>query len=73
MHAWMNGNSQRDLTVVEISLMQFCAMLMRETHMVDDDGGLTSVQAQICDYLENGPQRRVIAAFPRLWQVHTRQ
>ena len=38
-------------------------MLMRETHMVDDDGGLTPVQAQICDYLENGPQRRVIAAF----------
>ena len=28
-----------------------------------ESGGLTPVQAQICDYLENGPKRRVIAAF----------
>ena len=36
---------------------------MRATGTVPDDGGLTPVQAQICDYLENGPKRRVIAAF----------
>ena len=43
--------------------MQFCTLLMRDTGMVPPDGGLTPVQAQICDYLENGPKRRVVAAF----------
>ena len=36
---------------------------MRETGMVPEDGGLTPVQAQIVEYLESGPKRKVLAAF----------
>ena len=35
-------------------------MLMRELNMAEAP---TPVQLQLCDYLENGPKRRVIAAF----------
>ena len=49
--------------MLNLSFPQFCTALMRATGTVPDDGGLTPVQAQICDYLENGPKRRVIAAF----------
>ena len=38
----------------------FITMLMRELNMADNP---TPVQLQICDYLESGPKRRVIAAF----------
>jgi len=31
--------------------------------MVPEDGGLTPLQAQVCDYLENGPKRKVICAM----------
>lgn len=44
----------------EISLPQFTTALMRELHMAKHP---TPVQMQILDYLENGPKRRVIAAF----------
>lgn len=44
----------------EISLFQFTTALMRETGMAEHP---TPVQCQILDYLENGPNRRVIAAF----------
>ena len=44
----------------QISLPQFCTMLMRETNMADHP---TPVQLQILDYLENGPKRRTICAF----------
>ena len=43
-----------------IPLPQFITLLMRELVMADAP---TPVQLQICDYLENGPKRRVIAAF----------
>ena len=46
-----------------VSYAQFCVAVMRETRMVDEDGGLTPVQAQIAHYLESGPKRRVISAF----------
>ena len=44
----------------QISLAQFCTMLMRELNMAENP---TPVQMQILDYLENGPKRRTIAAF----------
>ena len=47
----------------QVSFPQFCTAVMRETRMVDEDGGLTPVQAQICEYIEKGPKRRVISAF----------
>ena len=47
----------------QVSFPQFCTAVMRETRMVDDTGGLTPVQAQICEYIEKGPKRRVISAF----------
>ena len=31
--------------------------------MVDENGGLTPVQAQIADFLIKGPKRRVIESF----------
>jgi hypothetical protein len=43
-----------------VPLPQFVTLLMRELHMADAP---TPVQLQICDYLENGPKRRVICAF----------
>ena len=47
----------------QVSFPQFCTAVMRETRMVDEHGGLTPVQAQICEYIEKGPKRRVISAF----------
>ena len=47
----------------QVSFPQFCTAVMRETRMVEDTGGLTPVQAQICEYIEKGPKRRVISAF----------
>ena len=47
----------------QVSFPQFCTAVMRETRMVEEDGGLTPVQAQICEYIEKGPKRRVISAF----------
>ena len=47
----------------EVSFPQFCTAIMRETRMVDENGGLTPVQAQIADFLIKGPKRRVISAF----------
>ena len=44
----------------QIPLPQFITMLMRELNMAETP---TPVQLQISDYLENGPKRRVIAAF----------
>ena len=44
----------------QIPLAQFVTALMRELGMADAP---TPVQLQILDYLENGPKRRVIAAF----------
>ena len=44
----------------DVSLLQFSTMLLRELHLADFP---TPVQCQILDYLENGPQRRAIAAF----------
>ena len=49
--------------LASLSLMQFCTMIFRETGIVDGEGGLTPVQAQICDYLEHPAKRKVIAAF----------
>jgi len=46
--------------MAELSLAQFTTMLMRELQMAQFP---TPVQMQILDYLENGPKRRVIAAF----------
>ena len=43
-----------------LTLPQFTTLLMRETAMAEFP---TPVQCQILDYLENGPKRRVIAAF----------
>ena len=43
-----------------LPLPQFTTLLMRELNMADAP---TPVQLQISDYLENGPKRRVIAAF----------
>lgn len=43
-----------------IPLGQFITLLMRELNMAEAP---TPVQLQICDYLEVGPKRRVIAAF----------
>lgn len=43
-----------------LPLAQFITMLMRELNMAETP---TPVQLQICDYLQNGPKRRVIAAF----------
>jgi hypothetical protein len=43
-----------------IGLPQFITLLMRELNMADAP---TPVQLQICDYLENGPKRRVVGAF----------
>ena len=51
------------VTPQDISFSQFCVAVMRETRMVDETGGLTPVQAQIAQYIENGPKRRVISAF----------
>ena len=45
---------------VDISLAQFSTMLLRQLHLATHP---TPVQMQILDYLENGPQRRTIAAF----------
>jgi len=47
----------------DISLLQFMTAVMRATNMVPQDGGLTPVQAQIAEFLENGPKRRVIGGF----------
>ena len=47
----------------DISLLQFMTAVMRATNTVPRDGGLTPVQAQIAEFLENGPKRRVIGAF----------
>ena len=44
----------------QLPLPQFITLLMRELNMADAP---TPVQLQISDYLENGPKRRVIAAF----------
>ena len=44
----------------QISLAQFCTMLMRHLNMADNP---TPVQMQILEYLEKGPKRRTIAAF----------
>jgi hypothetical protein len=44
----------------DLSLPQFTTLLMRELSMAEYP---TPVQMQILDYLENGPKRRVIAAF----------
>ena len=44
----------------QISLPAFVTALMRELRMAETP---TPVQLQICDYLENGPKRRVICAF----------
>lgn len=44
----------------DIPLPQFITLLMRELNMAETP---TPVQLQISDYLENGPKRRVIAAF----------
>ena len=44
----------------EISLAQFCTLLMRQTGMAESP---TPVQLQILEYLESGPKRRVICAF----------
>lgn len=43
-----------------ITLFQFTTALMRDLGLADNP---TPVQAQILDYLETGPKRRVIAAF----------
>lgn len=48
---------------LDLSLMQFATLLLRETGVVDDDGGLTPVQAQICGYLESPIKRKVVCAF----------
>jgi len=47
-------------SVQQIPLPLFITMLMRELGMAEN---ATPVQLQIADYLENGPKRRVIAAF----------
>jgi hypothetical protein len=44
----------------QMPLSQFTTLLMRELSMADTP---TPVQLQILEYLENGPKRRVIAAF----------
>lgn len=50
-----------------LTLFQFATAIMRETAMVEADGGLTPVQAQIVEYLENPTgqhkKRRICAAF----------
>jgi len=43
-----------------LPLAQFITLLMRELNMAETP---TPVQLQICDYLQTGPKRRVIAAF----------
>ena len=43
-----------------LPLPQFITLLMRELNMAETP---TPVQLQISDYLQNGPKRRVIAAF----------
>ena len=48
------------MEVADVSLAQFSTMLLRQLHLADHP---TPVQMQILDYLENGPQRRTIAAF----------
>lgn len=44
----------------DIPFPQFITLLMRELNMAESP---TPVQLQICDYLENGPKRRVICGF----------
>ena len=46
--------------MTDISLAQFCTLLMRDTGMADYP---TPVQMQILDYLANGPKRRIACAF----------
>ena len=48
------------MSLDQLSLPQFTTLLMRELSMAEYP---TPVQMQILDYLENGPKRRVIAAF----------
>ena len=48
------------MEAADVSLAQFSTMLLRQLHLADHP---TPVQMQILDYLENGPQRRTIAAF----------
>ena len=44
----------------DIPFAQFITKLMRDLNMAEHP---TPVQLQICDYLENGPKRRVICGF----------
>lgn len=50
-----------------LTLFQFATAIMRETAMVEASGGLTPVQAQIVEYLDNPSKshkkRRICAAF----------